>query len=89
MPLNRPLLEKEIELAFKGLVKAAQEDGDTSDQVIKDLASALAGAIENYVRGGTVISTGSGGVTGTAAGPTGVAAVVAFAPVVSSQGNIT
>ena len=89
MPMVPTTLQAQIEQAFKDMRDLTQSDGDNSDAAIAQLAADLTVAIDAYIRSATVISTGAGGVTGTAVGPTGAAVVVGLAPLVSSQGNIT
>ena len=91
MPLQAafPTLQSDIEAAFKKMRDAAQADGDTSDQVIAQVARDLAIAIHSFTLQAVVVANGGGGITGVAAplAPAGAAPVVGAA-VVTVSGNL-
>ena len=57
MPLNKPLLEQRL----KQIMDDLSNDSNVNPQTARNqMASRMANAIEEYVKSGTVISTGAG-----------------------------
>ena len=95
MPLSDsyPILQAEIEIAFKRLrdnaKQAAKGGKDNSDEVIAQISYDLATAIHSYVLSAVVVTAGGSVVTGIAGplAPVGACPILG-AGIVSSTGNL-